>query len=722
MSTVRDIQDQLRCGRQSCTCTRGRVLHCPVTAAHGHGDANPSLSLKITGDRILFSCKRGCEQEDVIAALVDRKLWPPEQDSTPRNQQYQRKRSHFVREWAYVGPDGPLAYHGRFEYDDGSGKEFLWRLPDQRWGDRGVGLGELSIEELPLYNLELLIEEPDEPVYVVEGEKAADICVEHGLIAVALGGGASQKNFGRCLEPLLSRTVILWPDNDDPGAALMARIAAILPRAKFLHPKGLPPKGDAADFFAAERTVEEIRSLTKDPEPVVRFKTEDAGVEVEVPVPTGFVTFTFSDVAVHGEAIDANLEVAPHASAIQSEEPYDGHIVVRSLTAREAFRRQLDIMYGKEHLWTGLLNKACRLLTQSFTNQVSAVDITEIPLSYDQLYRIDDVVPEGQLTTLFGLGGGGKTQTALSMAACLLLGVPWLGKPVLRCESLLFVDYEADGPTVRRRLQRIMDGFGEAIAPGSFHYFAAGGIPFPAQVRRIKREAQRVGASVIIVDSAAAACGGEPERADSALGMLNAVKIIGLTCILIAHVRKPEVGSEKSIQWKMMPFGSAFWHNNTRGSWYLEGTQQEGDSETHVAMFNRKMNDDATQRTLYYNIHFMGRDGPIHVDLEDRDIAFRPRERPIDKLFGIVRMMTAGPATVTEIWDFAKANDVTMSESSVRALLNEHTGGGLNLFVNLGNARRSLWSVRSNLSDDYQPEYQEQNELAWGAEEDAGVE
>lgn len=722
MSTVRDIQDALQCGRQSCTCTKGRVLHCPVTAAHGHGDANPSLSLKITGDRILFSCKRGCDQEDVIAALADRKLWPPEQDNAPRNQQRVRKASHFVREWSFCAPDGTaMAYHGRFDYDDGSGKEFLWRLPDQRWGDRGVGLGELSISELPLYNLDLVLAEPGEVVYLVEGEKAADVCVEHGLIAVALGGGAAQKDFGRSLEPLSQRTVILWPDNDDPGAALMARIAAILPRAKFLNPPNMPAKGDADDFFQAGRTVEEIRERTEDPEPVVRAN-DDGGVVIEVPVPTGMVIFTFTDPAVHGEAIDANLAVEPHCTAIPTQEPYDGHIVVRSLTAREAYRRQLDLMYGKEHLWTGLLNKACRLLTQSFVNQVSAVDITEVPLSYDQLYRIADVVPEGQLTTLFGLGGGGKTQTALSMAACLLLGVPWLGKAVIRCESLLFVDYEADGPTVRRRLQRIMDGFGEAIEPGSFHYFAAGGIPFPAQVRRIKREAQRVGATVIIVDSAAAACGGEPERADSALGMLNAVKIIGLTCILIAHVRKPETGSEKGIQWKMMPFGSAFWHNNTRGSWYLEGSQQEGDSETHVAMFNRKMNDDAIQRTLYYNIHFMGRDGPIHVDLEDRDIAFRPRERPVDKLFENMRMMTTGPATVTEIWDFLKVMGITMSESSVRALLNEHTGGGLNLFVNLGNPRRGMWSVRANLSDDYQPEYQEQNELAWGADDDAAVE
>ena len=714
MTTVREIQDALKCGRTGCPCSRGRVLHCPVVAAHAHGDATPSLSLKITGDRILFNCKTQCDQEDVIAALSDRSLWPPEQDLAPRNQPYRRKPSHFVREWAYLGPDGgPLAYHGRFDYEDGSGKEFLWRQAHQQWGDRGVGLGDLSISELPLYNLDLVLQEPDEVVYLCEGEKAADVCVEHGLIAVALGGGAAQKDFGHSLEPLATRTVVLWPDNDDAGAALMGRIAAVLPKARFLNPPGMPLKGDADDYFEAGRTVGEIRELTKEPEPTAR--ADEDGVIVDIPVPTGSIMFRFTDAGVNTRSeIDAALTVQPQCTAITTSDWFDGHIVPRSLTNREAYRRQLDLMYGKQHDWTRLLNTACHLFTQGFVNQVSAVDITEIPLSYDQLYRIADVVPEGQLTTIFGLGGSGKTQTSLSMAACLLLGIPWLGHEVIPSTGVLFVDYEADGPTVRRRLQRICEGLGEGIPSGKFHYFAAGGLPFPAQTRRIKHEARRVGADVIIIDSAAAACGGEPERADSALGMLNAVKQVGLTTILIAHVRKPDVGSEKSIAWKLMPFGSAFWHNNTRGAWYLEGAQQDGDSETHVEMINRKMNDDTKQRTMYFNIHFYERSGPIHINLEEMDPYFRPKENPVDQIYNVAVMATAsGARTVSELWSLATAMDVHMSETTIRTILTENeVGHGRNLFVRLGNQQRQLWSVRANVSEADMPA-SEQEELEW---------
>ena len=59
----------------------------------------------------------------------------------------------------------------------------------------------------------------------VEGEKAADACINHGLQAVTNAGGAHQKEFGPGLVALRGRDVVLWPDNDDDGRALMDRLA-----------------------------------------------------------------------------------------------------------------------------------------------------------------------------------------------------------------------------------------------------------------------------------------------------------------------------------------------------------------------------------------------------------------------------------------------------------------------------------------------------------------
>ncbi len=131
-------------------------------------------------------------------------------------------RWNLVREWPYPN-DGtpPQAYHGREE--DGQGhKRVRWRLPTGTY-DEGLG-GQLRLADLPLYNAHLLRERPDDPVHFVEGEKAADAGVAHGLLTVSLCGGASQRDFGRALEPLAGRDVRLDPRLHEVESALEPRL------------------------------------------------------------------------------------------------------------------------------------------------------------------------------------------------------------------------------------------------------------------------------------------------------------------------------------------------------------------------------------------------------------------------------------------------------------------------------------------------------------------
>jgi hypothetical protein len=62
---------------------------------------------------------------------------------------------------------------------------------------------------------------------------------------------------------------------------------------------------------------------------------------------------------------------------------------------------------------------------------------------------------------------------------------------------------------------------------------------------------------------------------------MRAVRAIGVGSLHIAHVNKSETGDRQ-------PFGSAFWHNSARATWFLKATDQT-DSHT-VGVFNRKHN------------------------------------------------------------------------------------------------------------------------------------
>jgi len=70
MSDALSLRNALRCARPSCACSRGSAVHCP-----NHPDDNPSFGVDERGGRVLFRCRAGCRQADVLAALRARGLW-----------------------------------------------------------------------------------------------------------------------------------------------------------------------------------------------------------------------------------------------------------------------------------------------------------------------------------------------------------------------------------------------------------------------------------------------------------------------------------------------------------------------------------------------------------------------------------------------------------------------------------------------------------------------
>ena len=110
-----------------------RVI-CPVHGGH-------SLIVTEKGGKILFSCKNGCPQDDVLAALRERSLWPStngRSEVTPTPMPPQQGET-LVDTYEYREVDGThVATKGR--YATFGGKHFRWRRPDDdKWaGLRGL--------------------------------------------------------------------------------------------------------------------------------------------------------------------------------------------------------------------------------------------------------------------------------------------------------------------------------------------------------------------------------------------------------------------------------------------------------------------------------------------------------------------------------------------------------------------------------------------------------
>ena len=143
-----------------------------------------------------------------------------------------------------------VAVHVRRDADDGH-KDFWWEGPSG-----AIGLAGASTADLPLYGSEDVAGwMKDEPIILVEGEKARDALARAGFRALASVTGAASCPSREPLEVLRGRDVTLWPDADDVGRGHMRKLAerlvGIAARVRVFEWTGAPDHGDAADYVAS---------------------------------------------------------------------------------------------------------------------------------------------------------------------------------------------------------------------------------------------------------------------------------------------------------------------------------------------------------------------------------------------------------------------------------------------------------------------------------------
>lgn len=216
----------------------GWEARCPA-----HDDRRASLTVNRGSDgRVLLHCHAGCEPASVAGALglELRDLFPPD-SATPQPGASRRREA---AAYPYRDEKGTLLYEAvRYEP-----KDFRPRLPDGRYTLKGVRRVLYRLPEV------LAAVREGETVFVVEGEKDADNLARLGCVATCNVGGA-EKWSDDYSATLRGATVVILPDNDEPGRAHAAKVERSLrglaAEVRVLELPGLSPKGDVSDWIAA---------------------------------------------------------------------------------------------------------------------------------------------------------------------------------------------------------------------------------------------------------------------------------------------------------------------------------------------------------------------------------------------------------------------------------------------------------------------------------------
>lgn len=254
----------------------GYMARCPA-----HEDRNPSLKIDVgQNGGIVLKCFAECENDAILDALGLQ--WADLSAASTTIRVPDRGRQ--ITDYQLRDPEtrNVVAIHRRLDYGSGN-KRMIWLQPDSKTESL---LGR-KVASLPLYLGEALVDHPEGPVILTEGEKTADALTEVGRLTVGTATGASSTPNADVLRILAGRTVLLWPDNDEAGRKHMARIASTLKSLgieyRFIDWREAPPKGDAYDFIDSGGDLDvlirtAVESLPASPERNSHGETEPTGV------------------------------------------------------------------------------------------------------------------------------------------------------------------------------------------------------------------------------------------------------------------------------------------------------------------------------------------------------------------------------------------------------------------------------------------------------------
>jgi hypothetical protein len=368
-----------------------------------------------------------------------------------------------------------------------------------------------------------------------------------------------------------------------------------------------------------------------------------------------FYTLTFPEIKTrfeidrlrreHGELI-AELRVISSMPGIKT---YDGILSAAdfNLSSARARSERASLLSKKANVdkldWPSYLEEACARILAAERNGQPAVDLRELERpGPDDVIRVAGLsLPRRHPTIFFGDGGAAKSYLALYIAGLLAnLGL-----------VIAFYDWELAGEDHRDRLERI---FGHEM-PRILYVRCERPLIYESdRLIRIGRD-NRV--DYAIYDSVAFACGGAPESAEIAGNYFRAVRQIGVGSLHIAHITKSEGGDQK-------PFGSVFFHNGARSTYYMQATESSTDGKTlAIGLFNRKSNLSRIQPPTGYTIQF-GADQTVFEQSEPADNPMLAEKMTVRQRMR--KLLYGGAMSIEEVAEQIEKDPDTIRRTAVR--------------------------------------------------------
>lgn len=300
--------------------------------------------------------------------------------------------------------------------------------------------------------------------------------------------------------------------------------------------------------------------------------------------------------------------------------------------------------------WEALIEELCQRTLAAERTGEPAVALRDVrPSNADETACLDVFgfsLPRRHSTVLFGDGGSTKSLLSLYLA----------GRLAQQGHRVLLADWEMDSVDHRDRYATL---FGDDL-PATVFYTRCSR-PLIHECDRLTRIVRSQTIDFGVFDSVGYACHEAPETAAAALAYFQSRRQIGIGGIDIAHIARHDQGDQR-------PFGSAFWHNSARATYFLRAAEDA--TPKTVGVFCRKHSIARTlPRPFAYEVQAEGdRTTFARVDVTQvDDLAHR-----VPIMQRIRAMLRAGARTRDQIAEALGEQPDTIRRTLHRAIAHGH--------------------------------------------------
>jgi len=456
-----------------------------------------------------------------------------------------------------------------------------------------------------------ILTDPSRPLYLTEGCKKPLKATQDGLPTLAFAGVDAwrDRRNGKGSAPIPELDSVAWKtrqvyiiyDSDlarkPPVRFAEFRLARELrERGAKVYAIRIPggPNGEKVglDDYLVGHSVDTLCEI--EPEPIQHpVREEETRAKAEAPPADEMLregddfthTWAALGIAVHMTRLRDQPEgVQGEISVTVNGRPLHwARLNLASLSARETLVTKLSRTHPG-HPWRDLLEQVCRRTTESLRTTVSTVQLQPVRGLVER-HLVDKLLLDQETNLVFADGGQGKSLLGMALSVGVVTGKPLpAGLTPRHVGPVLYLDWESCQDEHQERLAGLMTGLGVSGPVPIFYRRMVGALA--DEMPTVRAEVARLAPVLIIVDSLGPACGAEPEGADAAIRVLNALRSVGPARLVLAHVSKLHADQRGATR----PFGSVYVMNLPRNVWEIRRAEQDADAALTLGLYHRKTN------------------------------------------------------------------------------------------------------------------------------------